>query len=234
MVYTVFGTKLETVQGFDQKNRALPLTLIRVEPLVVCRVKTPDKDGYWALQVGIGSQKPQRLKKPQRQFLLKALGQKGKKPATLPRFLREIKLSEKPSYSVGDQIKLADVLKEGDVVKVTAKAKGKGFTGVVKRWGFAGGPRTHGQSDRERAPGSIGQRTDPGRVWKGKKMAGHSGSHTVTIRNLTVYKVYTDQNLLAIKGLVPGPRHGLVKIKKIGQEKNFVPLKVDPLAAAHA
>lgn len=122
------------------------------------------------------------------------------------------------------KIKSVSKLKPGDLVKVTGWSKGKGFTGVVKRWKFAGGPRTHGQSDRERAPGSIGQHTTPGRVFKGKKMAGRAGGDKVTISGLTVMDVEEEDKLLLIKGLVPGQKNGPLTVKKYGQEKKFVPL----------
>lgn len=122
------------------------------------------------------------------------------------------------------QLNAAAELQGGDLVKVSGVSKGKGFTGVVKRWGFKGGPKTHGQSDRQRAPGSIGQTTTPGRVYKGKKMAGHKGNVKVTISGLTVMAYQNDAKMLWIKGIVPGPKKGKLKIKKYGTNKKFVPL----------
>ena len=137
----------------------------------------------------------------------------------IPRFLREVSANQEEESSnlkVGDEIKVGDIFKPGDIVDVTGTSKGKGFTGVVKRWGFAGGPRTHGQSDRERAPGSIGSTTTPGRGLKGKKMAGRAGGEKVTIKNLKVIEVNPEKNLLLVKGLVPGAKNGFLMIKKTG------------------
>jgi len=199
MIKTIFGKKLETNQGFDKQAKRWPLTKIRLLDLTIVQIKTKHKDGYNAVQVSIGKKKDSR-----REIRLKKPNKKLKK---------------------GRIIKPSQVLKPGDQIKVSGKSKGKGFTGVIKRWGFKGGPRTHGQSDRERAPGSIGQRTDPGRVWKGKKMAGHSGNRKTTIRNLAVMQIDEQAKLLIVRGLVPGPRNTLLKIKKTGEVKNFSPFK---------
>lgn len=139
-----------------------------------------------------------------------------------PRFFREIRITGEEIPKLGAKITVCDVFKPGDLVEVTGISKGKGFAGVVKRWGFAGGPRTHGQSDRERAPGSIGQTTTPGRVYKGKKMAGRMGSTQTTLKNLEVVDI-ADEKLI-IKGLVPGGKNSLLIIKKIGEDKKFIPL----------
>lgn len=140
----------------------------------------------------------------------------------VPRFFREIPLEGKERPKLGAKITVDDVFKPGDLVEVTGISKGKGFAGVVKRWGFAGGPRTHGQSDRERAPGSIGQTTTPGRVYKGKKMAGRMGGRQTTLKNLEVVDIVDGK--LIIKGLVPGGKNSLLIIRKIGEGKKFIPL----------
>ena len=148
---------------------------------------------------------------------------KGANLKVAPRFLREIRVDEVLDLpKVGETINASDVLKAGDIVDVTGVSKGKGYAGVVKRHHFKGGPRTHGQSDRERAPGSIGQTTTPGRVYKGKRMAGRMGHENVTIKNQIIADVL--DNLVLIKGLVPGPKNGLISIKKVGEGKKFVPL----------
>jgi large subunit ribosomal protein L3 len=131
-----------------------------------------------------------------------------------PRFLREVSVPEGEEIAPGTEINVSQVFVEGDVVRVTGVSKGKGFAGVVKRHHFRGGPKTHGQSDRERSPGSIGQTTTPGRVYRGKRMAGRMGSDTVTVRNLKVVKVEGETNTLFIKGLVPGGKHALLMIRK--------------------
>jgi large subunit ribosomal protein L3 len=193
MLNAIYGTKLDITQDFDQSGKRWPLTVVEVKPLSIVQIKSVDKDGY---QAAVLMSEDKKLKK-------------------------EVKFSDELELKVGQQVELNQVLAEGDLVKVVARSKGRGFTGVMKRWGFKGGPRTHGQSDRERAPGSIGQRTDPGRVWPGKKMAGRSGGQQVTIKNLVIAKIDQDKHQVFIRGLIPGHRKTLVKIKKIGQAKNF-------------
>lgn len=195
----------------------LPVTKIVVGPCTVSQVKSKDKDGYWAVQLAFGKKKVKSLSNPIKGHLksiLKDLPAQAGGSQIGPRFLREVRLSEESELKVGDVVKLDDVLKEGDVVTVTSTSKGKGFAGVVKRHHFAGGPKTHGQSDRQRAPGSIGQGTTPGRVYKGKKMAGKMGNDTVTLKNIVVVSVNSEKNEIAVKGPVPGTRDSLVIIKK--------------------
>lgn len=213
MLNTIFGTKKEMSQTFVQDTR-VPVTFVNVEPCVVTHIKSDEKDGYWAVQLGFGEKRIKKVTNPQKGHLRGVI--KGK---YAPRFLREVKVSEKPKFKVGDTVSVSDVLKKGDVVAVMGTSKGKGFAGVVKRWGFAGGPRTHGQSDRERAPGSIGQGTTPGRVHKGKKMAGRMGHERVTVKNLTVVDVDDKENLLSLSGPVPGIPGGLLAIKKLSSGK---------------
>lgn len=194
----------------------MPVTLIKAGPCFVVQVKTKDRDGYWSIQLGFDQRKEKSTTRP----ILGHLKKAGLKK--IPRFLREIRIKKeqktdrKQQLKMGDIVKVSDVFKVGDKVSVTGISKGKGFAGVVKRWGFAGGPRTHGQSDRERAPGSIGQTTTPGRVFKGKKMAGRMGGKRVTVKGLKVLEVDKEKNLLVVKGLVPGPKGGLLTIKKGG------------------
>jgi len=206
MVSAILGTKIEQTQKFTEEGKRIPVTKIKAGPCVVVQVKTKEKDGYSALQIGVSEKK--KISKPLAGHLKKA----GLK--TAPLYLKEVKISpeEEAKFKPGQEIKIEEVFKVGDKIKVTGWSKGKGFTGVVKRWGFKGGPRTHGQSDRERAPGSIGQTTTPGRVFKGKKMAGRAGGERVTISGLTVTGI--EGNTLEVKGLVPGPKNGFLIIQK--------------------
>lgn len=215
MIQTILGTKVGQTQKFTSQGVRIPVSILSAGPCFVVQVKNKDKDGYGAIQLGFGTGKERNIKKP----ILGHLKKAGVK--IFPRFLREIPLSEKENLEPGDQIKVAEIFQVGDLIDVTGISKGKGFTGVVKRWGFAGGPATHGQSDRQRAPGSIGATTTPGRVLKGKKMAGRAGGEQVTVKNLTVVATDPENNLLLVKGLVPGKKRGLLLIKKIGKAKKF-------------
>ncbi len=212
---TFIGIKQSQTQAFLQDGTRIPVTAITTMPLSVVAHKTQEKAGYIAFQVGLGI-----AKKPNKAVLGHIRGAKLQKA---PRFFREIRLVDSESLpEMGSSVSAADVLKPGDIVDVTAVSKGKGFAGVVKRHHFKGGPRTHGQSDRERAPGSIGQTTTPGRVYKGKRMAGRMGHTQATIKNLKIVDV--KEALILIKGLVPGGKNSIITIKKIGEDKKFVPL----------
>lgn len=193
----------------------IAVTRIKVGPCTVTQLKNEDKDGYWGIQLGFGQRKLKSISKPVIGHL-KAAYKDEKKAA---QFLHEVRLNKKPDMAVGDVIKLSDVFKKGDVVMVTGTSKGKGFAGGVKRWGFAGGPKTHGQSDRLRAPGSIGQGTTPGRVHKGKKMAGRMGGDTRTIKNLHVVEIDEENNTLSVSGPIPGAPDGFIKLTKTGSGK---------------
>lgn len=221
MINTILGTKLDSFQRFTRDGKRIPVTKILAGPCSVIQVKTRQKDGYDAIQVGWGEKRLTKISQPLRGHI------KGAKLKLAPRFLREIRLERDSKFKVGDSVKIGDALKPGDKVNIAGISKGKGFTGVMKRWGFAGGPATHGQSDRARAPGSIGQTTTPGRVFPGKKMAGRAGGVRVTIKNLTVVDVDEDKNLLLVKGIVPGPRNELLAIKKVGEESKFIPLMAE-------
>ncbi len=211
------GQKKDQSQAFLEDGTRIPVTKIQTAALPVTWVKTMEKDGYPAVQLGMGIRKhPNKAQ----------LGHtRGAKIEKAPRFLREIRLTDEEvanSPKIGEYIKVTDVLKPGDIVTVSGFSKGKGFAGGVKRYHFKGGPRTHGQSDRERAPGSIGQTTTPGRVYKGKRMAGRMGAENASVRNLEV--VLVTETEVWVKGLVPGVRGGLVVIKKVKENKKFVPL----------
>ena len=212
----IIGQKIDQTQKFLENGTRIPVTRLWVKENVVVSHKTIDKDNYSAIQLGFGQKK--KAGKAQ-------MGQtKGAGLTTAPKFLKEVRM-EKELSSVGETINAAEVFKPGDMINVTGISKGKGYAGVVKRHHFKGGPRTHGQSDRERAPGSIGQTTTPGRVYKGKRMAGRMGNETATIRNLEVVDVSEDTIL--VKGLVPGGRNTLIMVKKVGENKKFVPLYKD-------
>jgi len=188
----------------------VPVTRVFCGPCMVTQIKKDEKDGYWAVQLGFGSRKLKNLTKPLQGHLKAVIKDKQG-----PRYLREIRLEKEPEFKVGDTILASDIFKKGDVVSVTGISKGKGFAGVVKRWHFAGGPKTHGQSDRQRAPGAIGQGTTPGRVLKGKHMAGRMGGDTVTVKNLHVVEIDQEKGEILLSGAVPGRSGGLVTVKRL-------------------
>ncbi|MGA2911102.1 MAG: 50S ribosomal protein L3 [Candidatus Levyibacteriota bacterium] len=212
---SLIGRKIYQKQGFLQDGTRVPLSGVRVFGNVIAQVKSADKEGYNAVQLGIETKKKAR----------KSLVNHSKKAGltNTPAFLREIRVDDITDVTAGTEINPAEIFAAGDIVDVTGISKGKGFAGGVKRYHFKGGPRTHGQSDRERAPGSIGQTTTPGRVYKGKKMAGRMGQDTVTVKNLEVVEV-TNDGILLIRGLIPGSVNTIVVIKKMGTNKKFVPL----------
>jgi len=196
------------------EGRRVPVTKVVAGPCVVTQIKKEDKDGYWAVQLGFGEKRIKNVTKPMQGHLRGVIKEKK-----APRFLREIRLESEPTFKVGDIVSASEIFKVGDIIQVTGTSKGKGFAGVVKRWHFAGGPRTHGQSDRERAPGSIGQTTTPGRVLKGKKMAGRMGGERVTLKNLQIVSVNPETNEVEISGPVPGVTGGLLIVKKLSAGK---------------
>lgn len=213
MLKAILGSKINQTQDFDGEGNRLTVTNILAGPCVVVGLRTKNKDGFNAVQLGFGLRRITLINKPQRGVFQKAGIEK-----LAPRFLREIRIDESEStgeLKIGDKICVTDVFREGEVIEVTGTSKGKGFAGVVKRHHFKGGPRTHGQSDRERAPGSIGQTTTPGRVYKGKRMAGRMGNQRVTVKNLKVVKIDAEKNTLTVSGLVPGGRNALLVIKKM-------------------
>lgn len=194
----------------------VPVTKIDVGNSVVTYIKNEEKDGYWAVQLGVGEKKLKNITKPMTGHMKNVIKEGAK---TAPHFLREIKATEEPSEKVGDLIKVADVFAEGDSISVTGTSKGKGFAGGVKRWHFRGGSKTHGQSDRWRAPGSIGQGTTPGRVYKGKHMAGRMGSDQIKVKGLKIVTVDAEKNQITVSGPVPGTVGTLLVIERIGERK---------------
>jgi large subunit ribosomal protein L3 len=200
----IIGKKIGMTQVFAEDGAAVGVTAIEVEPSVVLQVKTTDKDGYAAIQVGYGRVKKKNVTKPLQGHFNKA--NKG-----FFRFLKEFP-AQSENYEVGQEIN-ADIFQAGDYVDVVGTSKGKGFQGVVKRHGFGGGRATHG-SMHHRAPGSIGASADPSRVFKGTKMGGQMGNVRKTIQNVQVWQVRSDRNLLLLKGAVPGSKNGFVLINK--------------------
>jgi large subunit ribosomal protein L3 len=192
-------------QVFGERGEVIPVTVVEVGPCVVTYLRTKERDGYEAVQIGFGDVKPKALNKP-RQGHLRAAGR-------LVRHLREFGADNVEDHKVGDVLG-PDVFTAGQLVDVTGTSKGRGFQGVVKRHGFRGGPKTHGQSDRTRAPGSIGAGTTPGHIFKGTRMAGRMGNRRVTVQNLQVVEVIPDRNLLLVRGSVPGAKSGLLMVRR--------------------
>ncbi len=202
----IIGKKLGMSQLFVETGEVLPVTVVEAGPCKVLQVKTAERDGYEAVQLGFG-EKPERLtNKPLQGHFKKA-------KANPYRSLKEFREFDAEYCEQGKEVK-ADIFKPGDKVKVTGRTKGKGFQGVIRRYNFHGGPKTHGQSDRLRSPGSIGQSADPSRVFKGLKMAGRTGGRITTTKNLVVVRVDADKNLLFIKGAIPGARNSIVTIRR--------------------
>ena len=205
MIEGILGRKLGMTRLFDETGAATATTVLEVGPCFVTQVRTLDRDGYEAVQLGFGQIRANKLNKPERGHL--------KNGVPTVRELREVPASGVDGIAVGERVD-AGLLAEGERVDVTGVSKGKGFAGVIKRHNFRGGPKTHGQSDRLRAPGSIGAGTTPGRVFKGTRMAGQMGDERVTVQNLQIVRVDPERNLVAVRGAVPGPRGGLVVIRK--------------------
>jgi large subunit ribosomal protein L3 len=207
---TILGSKMTMSQTYVDGVRT-PVTKVTVGPCVITYIKNQEKDGYWAVQLGFGEKKTKNITKPMLGHMKKVV-KEGAKMA--PRFLREIKLTEEPKEKVGDILNPSEMFAVGDYISVTGISKGKGFAGGVKRWHFSGGPKTHGQSDRQRAPGSIGQGTTPGRVYKGKHMAGRMGSEQKKVKGLRIISVNAEKNEIEVSGPIPGSTGKLVIISK--------------------
>jgi len=200
----IIGKKLGMTQLFDQKGNVVPVTVIEAGPCVVVQKKTIENDGYEAIQVGYGELKASKVNSPMK-------GHFAKGDVAPKKVLREFRLEDCSAVNVGDIIK-ADVFAEGDAIDVIGKSKGKGYAGVIKRWNFSRLKESHGTGPVHRHGGSLGV-IDPARVFKGKKMAGHLGFERVTVQNLSVVKVDAENNIIAVKGAVPGPKGGIVVIK---------------------
>ena len=206
MANAIFGRKVGMTQVFSSGGEARGVTVVEAGPCTIVQIKTKEKDGYDAIQLGFGQRKS--VNQPMRGHL-KRLGDF--------RYLREVRVADPNAYELGQKLG-AEVFEEGDIVNVAGKSKGRGFAGGVKRHHFHGGPKTHGQSDRHRAPGSIGSGTTPGRVRKGLRMAGHMGDDRVTVKNLRVFQADPDRGVLLIEGAVPGGVNGMLRITKTGRK----------------
>lgn len=205
MVNKIFGKKIGMTRFFLGDGESVPVTLIKVEPCVVIQKKTMEKDGYEAVQIGFTKQKERRLNKPLKGHLKKAGD----------RFfahLREIRVENAGEYELGQEFR-SDIFQIGETVQVSGRSKGRGFSGVMKRWGFSGGKKTHG-SRSHRVPGSIGASATPARVLKGKKMPGRLGGEKTTIKNIKVLDVRPEMDVIALRGTLPGGRDALIEIAK--------------------
>ncbi len=204
MKNAIIGKKIGMTQIFDESGKVIPVTVIEAGPCVVVQKKTMENDGYEALQVGFGDLKPNRVNKPQK-------GHFAKGDVAPKKTLKEFRYDDCSVLNVGDIIK-ADAFAAGDMVDVTGTSKGKGYAGTIKRYGNASLKASHGTGPVARHAGSMGGCSDPSRIYKGKKMPGHMGAETVTVQNLEVVKVDAENNLIALKGAVPGPKHGIVTV----------------------
>ncbi|WP_116247430.1 50S ribosomal protein L3 [Nocardiopsis sp. FIRDI 009] len=201
----VLGEKLGMTQVFDDAGKIVPVTVLKAGPCVVSRIRTPDTDGYSAIQLGYGQINPRKVNKPLGDYL-------RKHDLTPRRHYVEVRTEDASEYQLGQEIS-ADSFESGQKVDVTGKSKGKGFAGVMKRHGFRGLSATHGTQRKHRSPGSIGGCATPGRVFKGMRMAGRMGNVRKTVQNLTVHSVDAEKGLILVKGAVPGPNGGLVLVR---------------------
>jgi large subunit ribosomal protein L3 len=208
----ILGTKLGMTQVFDETGQVVPVTVVQAGPCVVTAVRTPDNDGYSAVQIGFGEINPRKVTKP-------VAGLFEKAGVTPRRYIAEIRTSGASDYTLGQEL-TAELFAAGQSVDVTGRSKGKGFAGVMKRHHFKGLSASPGTQRKHRSPGSIGACATPGRVFKGMKMAGRMGAERTTVQSLTVHAVDGDKNLLLIKGAVPGPRGGLVMVRSSAREGN--------------
>lgn len=207
MQKALIGKKIGMTQIFDEKGNVVPVTVVEAGPCVVSMIKTVETDGYNAVQLGFGDVKANKLTKPMK-------GHFDKANVAPKKTLKEFRFDDCAAYTAGDIVK-ADTFEAGMKVDVTGTSKGKGYAGVIKRWNFSRLKETHGSGPVARHGGSMGACSSPSRVWKGKKMAGHLGAEKVTVKNLKVVKVDVENNLVAIKGAIPGPNGGTVVIKDI-------------------
>jgi large subunit ribosomal protein L3 len=201
----IVGEKVGMTQVWDEQNRLIPVTVVKVRPVRVVQVKTTERDGYGALQVTFGTRRARSVNKPEAGHFTKAGVEPGKK-------VLELRVDDTSAYAVGQEIAV-DVLNPGEKIDVTAVSKGKGFAGGMKRHNFKGQGASHGNHKKHRSPGSIGACATPARVFKGTKMAGHMGAERVTTLNLEVIQADPERELLLVKGAVPGPRGGIVLIR---------------------
>lgn len=208
MVSTLIGKKIGMSQLFSSDGEATPVTVIQAGPCTITQIKNVEKDGYNALQLGFGIKKPQRANKP----LLGHFKKAGKGPFAV---LREVKVDDVTDFELGQEIN-AEIFQVGERVHVVGKSKGKGFAGTIKRWNFSRGPMSHGGMNK-RPPGSIGCSASPSRVIKGRKMPGQMGNRRVTVKGVQVVDVRPEENLILVRGAVPGGKNGVVLIRKSGR-----------------
>ena len=201
----ILGTKLGMTQVFDDTGQVTPVTVVQAGPCVVTAVRTPDRDGYAAVQLGFGEINPRKVTKP-------VAGLFAEAGVTPRRFLTELRTDDASEYQIGQEV-TAEVFEAGQLVDATGTSKGKGFAGVMKRHGFKGLSSSHGTQRKHRSPGSIGACATPGRVFKGVRMAGRMGGVRTTVQSLTVHSVDTDRGLLLLKGAVPGSTGGLIMVR---------------------
>jgi len=203
----LLGQKIGMTSVYDEHGNLIPVSVIKAGPCKIVSIRTEEKNGYHALQLGFGEKKEKRVSKP-------VLGQFKKKDLTPSKVLREFKFSSEKEFKIGEEISVS-IFSEGEKIKVRGRSKGKGFQGVMRRHGFGGvGGTTHGQSDRLRAPGSIGASSYPSRVFKGQRMAGRMGNENVTISNLKIFKIIPEQNIILVGGAVPGAINSIVELLK--------------------
>lgn len=202
----LIGRKIGMMQYYNAQGNVIPVTVVETGPCVVVQKKEVTTDGYTALQVGFGSKKAQRVNKAAQGHMAKA----GKGAFQV---LREFRLDDVSQYEVGQEIKASDLFKIGDLIDVAGISKGHGYTGVIKRWSFAGFPGSHGTHEYFRHGGSIGNRSYPGRVRKGKKMAGHWGNEQISTQNLLVVDIRAEENLMFVRGAVPGSKQGVLVLR---------------------
>lgn len=202
----IIGRKLGMTRVFDSDGVSVPVTVIKAGPCPVLQVKDMDRDGYNAVQIAFDEAKEKHLTKPE-------LGHCKKADKGLFRTLRELRLENPAEFQVGDDLTVG-IFETGDMVKVTGQSIGKGTAGVMKRWNFAGSRASHGAEKVHRSGGSIGNNTEPSKVWKGRKMAGHMGAKRVTTSGLTIVAIRPEDNVILVKGAIPGPKNGLVMVRK--------------------
>lgn len=204
----LFAFKVGMSAIFSETGERIPVTVLKYEPMVVTQLKTAENDGYASVQVAFKPDRASQTNNAAKTHLKAAGFENGAK------FLREVRFEKAPEgMAVGQKISI-DSLKKGDKVKITSRSRGRGFSGVVQRWNFNGGPATHG-SGFHRKPGSVGNRTEPGRVMPGKRMAGHYGDEVTTVRNIVVVEVLADEGVILVKGAVPGHRNSLIRLMKV-------------------
>lgn len=215
----LIGQKLGMTQVFEPGGELVPVTVLRVGPCTVVQVKTEATDGYAAVQLGFGEQKATRVPKA-------IVGHCRRVGDRVFRVLREFSVGPDEAYTAGHEVRVGDVFRPGEYVDVTGTSKGRGFAGVMKRHGFGGFPGSHGTHEYFRHGGSIGNRSFPGRVFKGKRMAGHYGAERVTVQNLQVIAVYPEENVMLVRGAVPGPNGGIVLVRKAVKKREVASVEL--------